>query len=306
MPRAPRRWLEDIDGRRYIDLMSAYSAVSFGHAHPRIVAALVEQAQTLAVTSRAFHNDRLPALLARLYAMTGLDRALPANSGLEAVETALKAARKWGYKVKGIPTDRAEIIVCHGNFHGRSITIVGFSSEAQYRDGFGPFAPGFVSDPVRRRRRARRARSRPIPRRSWSSRCRARPASSCRPTAISRAARDICRAPQRAADLRRNADRPRPHRASARRQHDGVRPDGVILGKALGGGLLPVSAFVATDDVMQVFRPATMAARSAAIRSAPRWRWRRSTCSRTKRCASARATLGAWLLARASRRSRAR
>ena len=140
-------WLWDEHGRRYLDMMSAYSAVSHGHAHPRIVRALVEQAQRLAVTSRVFHNELLPALLQRLAEVTGLDRALPANGGAEAVETALKAARKWGHKIKGIPADRAEIIVCAGNFHGRSITIVGFSSEPQYRDGFGPFAPGFRQVP---------------------------------------------------------------------------------------------------------------------------------------------------------------
>ena len=140
-------WLWDEHGRRYLDMMSAYSAVSHGHAHPRIVRALVEQAQRLAVTSRVFHNELLPAFLQRLTEVTGLDRALPANGGAEAVETALKAARKWGHKVKGIPADRAEIIVCAGNFHGRSITIVGFSSEPQYRDGFGPFAPGFRQVP---------------------------------------------------------------------------------------------------------------------------------------------------------------
>ena len=140
-------WLWDVHGRRYLDMMSAYSAVSHGHAHPRIVQALVEQAQRLAVTSRVFHNELLPAFLQRLTEVTGLDRALPANGGAEAVETALKAARKWGHKVKGIPADRAEIIVCAGNFHGRSITIVGFSSEPQYRDGFGPFAPGFRQVP---------------------------------------------------------------------------------------------------------------------------------------------------------------
>ncbi len=162
-------WLWDEHGRRYLDMMSAYSAVSHGHAHPRIVRALVEQAQRLAVTSRVFHNELLPAFLQRLTEVTGLDRALPANGGAEAVETALKAARKWGHKIKGIPADRAEIIVCAGNFHGRSITIVGFSSEPQYRDGFGPFAPGFRQVPYRRRRRARacdRPRHRRIPRRA--------------------------------------------------------------------------------------------------------------------------------------------
>ena len=140
-------WLWDEHGRRYLDMMSAYSAVSHGHAHPRIVRALVEQAQRLAVTSRVFHNELLPAFLQRLTVHTGLDRALPSSGGAEAVETALKAARKWGYKIKGIPADRAEVIVCSGNFHGRSITIVGFSSEPQYRDGFGPFPAGFRQVP---------------------------------------------------------------------------------------------------------------------------------------------------------------
>ena len=140
-------WLWDIHGRRFLDMMSAYSAVSHGHAHPRIVTALVAQAQQLAVTSRAFHNDKLPLFLKRLTEVTGLARALPANGGAESVETALKAVRKWGYKVKRIPDGQAEVIVCAGNFHGRSITIVGFSSEAQYRDGFGPFAPGFKAIP---------------------------------------------------------------------------------------------------------------------------------------------------------------
>ncbi|HMV65080.1 MAG TPA: aminotransferase class III-fold pyridoxal phosphate-dependent enzyme, partial [Rhodocyclaceae bacterium] len=132
-------WLWDVEGRRYLDMMSAYSAVSFGHSHPRLVRALTEQAGRLALTSRAYSNDRLPQMLERLTASLGYDRALPVNTGLEAVETALKAARKWAYTVKGVPADQAEIIVCDGNFHGRSTTIVGFSSEDQYRDGFGPF-----------------------------------------------------------------------------------------------------------------------------------------------------------------------
>src|SRR6266704_2604019 len=138
-------WLWDEHGRRYLDMMSAYSAVSHGHAHPRIVQALIAQAQRLSVTSRAVHTDKLPAFLKRLTELTGLDRALPVNTGLEAVETALKAARKWGHTIKGISDGKVEIITCAGNFHGRSTTIVGFSSEPQYRAGFGPFAPGFIS-----------------------------------------------------------------------------------------------------------------------------------------------------------------
>ena len=140
-------WLFDEFGRRYLDMMSAYSAVSFGHGHPALVRVLTEQAGRLAVTSRAFHTDRLGPFLRAVCEATGMDRALPMNTGAEAVETAIKAARKWAYKVKRVPGGRAEIIVAAGNFAGRTTTIVGFSSEPQYRDGFGPFAPGFVSVP---------------------------------------------------------------------------------------------------------------------------------------------------------------
>src|SRR5437764_10894380 len=139
--------LWDTGGRRYIDMMSAYSAASHGHAHPRIVAALTAQAQRLAVPSRAYYNDRLGPFLAEICKVSGFDAALPMNTGAEAVETAIKAARRYGYHVKGIPHERAEIIVAEGNFHGRTTTIVGFSSEADYRDGFGPFAGGFREVP---------------------------------------------------------------------------------------------------------------------------------------------------------------
>src|ERR1700719_2655051 len=139
--------LFDTAGRRYIDMMSAYSAASHGHGHPRILAALSTQAHRLAVPSRAYHNDRLGPFLAELCRLTGLDAALPMNTGAEAVETAIKAARRWGYRVKGVAKDRADIIVADGNFHGRTTTIVSFSSEPDYRDGFGPFTPGFRSVP---------------------------------------------------------------------------------------------------------------------------------------------------------------
>ena len=241
--RAEGSWVEDVEGRRYIDLMSAYSAVSFGHAHPRIVDALCDQARTLAVTSRAYFNDRLPQFLSRLCALTGYARALPVNTGLEAVETSLKAARKWGYRVKGIAADRARIIVCEGNFHGRSITISGFSSEAQYRDGFGPFTPGFVTipyddtaaflvEPVQGEAGI------VVPGDGYLARC----AEICRRHDVLLIADEVQTGLGRCGHLLGS-------------MHDGVRPDGVILGKALGGGLLPVSAFVATNDVMQVFHP---------------------------------------------------
>jgi ornithine--oxo-acid transaminase len=247
-------WLWDEHGRRYLDMMSAYSAVSHGHAHPRIVQALVEQAQRLAVTSRVFHNGLLPQFLQRLTEVTGLDRALPASGGAEAVETALKAARKWGYRIKGIPAERAEIIVCAGNFHGRSITIVGFSSEPQYRDGFGPFTPGFRQVPYGDADALARAIGpdtaaflvEPIqgeggivvPPAGYLAQC----ARICRERNVLL----ICD------EIQTGMGRTGRFLAC---EHENVRPDGVVLGKALGGGLLPVSALVGTDDLMQVFTP---------------------------------------------------
>src|SRR5260370_22823809 len=141
--------LWDSAGRRYVDMMSAYSAASHGHAHPRILAALNAQARRLAVPSRAYFNDRLGPFLAEICHLTGLDAALPMNTGAEAVGTAIRAARRWGYRVKGIARDRAEIIVAHGNFHGRTTTAISFSTEEDYRDGFGPLTPGFRAVPCR-------------------------------------------------------------------------------------------------------------------------------------------------------------
>jgi ornithine--oxo-acid transaminase len=141
--RAEGVWVYDIEGKRYLDCLASYSAVNQGHCHPRILETLIEQAHKVTLTSRAFRNDQLPLLYRDLHELTGFDMALPMNSGAEAVETAVKAARKWGYKVKGIPEGKAEIIVCANNFHGRTVTIVSFSSDEQYRDGFGPFTPGF-------------------------------------------------------------------------------------------------------------------------------------------------------------------
>lgn len=247
-------WLWDVDGQRYLDLMSAYSAVSFGHAHPRLLAVLRAQAGRLAVTSRAFYSERLPLFLKRLTDVTGYARALPVNTGLEAVETALKAARKWGHEVKGISPDQAEIIACAGNFHGRSITIVGLSTEDQYRRGFGPFPPGLKTVPYGDAA-ALEAAITPhtaaflvepvqgeggiiLPPRDYLARC-----------------ADICRRHQVlliADEVQTGLGRTGRLLAS---EHAGIRPDGVILGKALGGGLLPVSAFLADDEVMQVFTP---------------------------------------------------
>jgi ornithine--oxo-acid transaminase len=252
--RAQGAWAWDENGRRYLDMMSAYSAVSHGHAHPRIVAALCEQAQRLAVTSRAFYNDKLPEFLRRLTEVTKLDRALPSSGGAEAVETAIKTVRKWGYKIKGIAPDRAEIIVCDGNFHGRSTTIVGFSSEPNYRDGFGPFAPGFRRIPFGDASALARAITpntaaflvEPVqgeagivvPPAGYLASC----AKICRDAGVLLIADEI------------QTGMGRTGRFLAC-EHENVLPDGVILGKALGGGLLPVSAFVGTADVMRVFNP---------------------------------------------------
>ena len=247
-------WLWDVEGRRYLDMMSAYSAVSFGHSHPRLVQALVDQAGRLALTSRAYSNDRLPLMLERLSALLGYDRALPVNTGLEAVETALKAARKWAHTIKGVPDGQAEIIVCDNNFHGRSTTIVSFSSEAQYRNGFGPLTPGFRSIPFGDAE-ALAAAITPrtaaflfepiqgeggivIPPAGWLTRC----AEICRTNRVLLIADEVQTGLGRTGRL-------------LACQHENVRPDGVILGKALGGGLLPVAAFLADDALMKVFQP---------------------------------------------------
>ena len=244
----------DEDGRRYLDMMGAYSAASFGHCHPRLVAAMTQQANRLDTVSRAYFTDRLGPFLARACELTGMDAALPGNGGAELVETAIKAARKWAYTVKGVPRDRAEIIVAEDNFHGRSTTIVGFSSIAQYRDGFGPFAPGFThvpfgdADALAARHHAQHRR---LPDRADPGRGRH---PSCRRRAIWRGGGDLPRA-QRAADLRRDQTGLGRTGRMLACQHDGVTPDAILLGKALGGGLLPVSLFLARREVMDVFRP---------------------------------------------------
>ncbi|SVB76064.1 uncharacterized protein METZ01_LOCUS228918, partial [marine metagenome] len=140
-------WVWDVDGKRYLDMLSAYSAINQGHRHPAVLQAAEEQLSKLTLTSRAFHNDQMGPFLRELCEATGYEKALPMNTGAEAVETAIKTVRKWGYQVKGVPEGRAEIIVCENNFHGRTTTIVGFSSEDQSREGFGPFTPGFVLVP---------------------------------------------------------------------------------------------------------------------------------------------------------------
>ncbi|WP_298835611.1 ornithine--oxo-acid transaminase [uncultured Piscinibacter sp.] len=247
-------WLFDTEGRRYLDMMSAYSAVSFGHGHPALLAALNEQAQRLAVTSRAFHTDRLGAFLQALTQATGMDRALPMNSGAEAVETAIKAARKWAYKVKGVPEGRARILVAEGNFAGRTTTIVGFSSEAQYRDGFGPFAPGFARVPYGDAA-ALEAAITPDTAAFIVEPIQGEAGIVVPPAGYLSAVREICTRHgvlMICDEVQTGLGRTGTMLAC---DHEGVKPDGLTLGKALGGGLLPVSAFLAREDVMAQFGP---------------------------------------------------
>ncbi len=246
--------LWDTSGRRYVDMMSAYSAASHGHAHPRILAALTTQAKRLAVPSRAYYSDRLGPFLQELCTLAGLDAALPMNTGAEAVETAIKAARRWGYRVKGIAHDRAEIIVASGNFHGRTTTVISFSTEADYRDGFGPFTPGFRAVPFGDLAAIERAIT---------------PETAAVLVEPIQGEAGIIVPPARwLIGLRRLCDvhnvllildevQSGLGRTGAwfAFQHEGVRPDGLILGKALGGGVLPVSAFVGTRELMDVFTP---------------------------------------------------
>jgi len=247
-------WLWDVDGRRYIDMMSAYSAVSHGHCHPRILAALTEQARRHAVPSRAFYNDRLGPFLAKLCALTGLDAAVPMNTGAEAVETAIKAARRWGYEVKGIARDRAEIIVAAGNFHGRTTTIVGFSSEAEYRDGFGPFTPGFRTVPFGDLGAVERAIG-PETAAILVEPIQGEAGIVVPPAGWLAGLRRLCDANRVLLildEVQSGLGRTGKWFAF---QHENLMPDGLVLGKALGGGVLPVSAFLGTRELMDVFTP---------------------------------------------------
>jgi ornithine aminotransferase len=247
-------WLWDDQGRKYLDMMSAYSAVSPGHSHPRLVACLIEQAQRLAVPSRAFMNDRMGPLMERLVQLTGLDKVLPMNTGAEAVETAIKAARRWGYRVKRIPEGQAEILVASGNFHGRTTTIVGFSSEQAYRDGFGPFTPGFKILPFGDLA-AFEAAVGPNTAAILVEPIQGEAGIRVPPAGWLRGLRALCDRENVLLILDEvQSGLGRTGKWFAY-QHEDVLPDGVILGKALGGGLLPVSAFVAKTEVMDLFTP---------------------------------------------------
>lgn len=247
-------WVWDVEGKRYLDFLSAYSAVNQGHAHPRILQAMIDQAARLPLTSRAFRNDQLPLLAKELCEMTGYQKMLPMNSGAEAVETAIKLARKWGYKVKGVPDGRAEIIVCSGNFQGRTTTIISFSDEAQYRDGFGPFTAGFVTvkygDIA-----ALEAAITPNTVAFMMEPIQGEAGIVLPPDGYLRAARDLCTRHNVllvADEIQTGLGRTGKLLAS---QWEDVRADVVTLGKALSGGFYPVSAVLADDAVMSVFKP---------------------------------------------------
>jgi len=252
--RAEGVWVWDVDGNRYLDFLAAYSAVNQGHAHPRIRRALVEQSQRVTLTSRAFRNDQLGPLYKQVSELTGYRRMLPMNTGAEAVETAIKAARKWGYKVKGVADGRARILVFSGNFHGRTTTIVGFSDDPQYRDGFGPFTPGFTLLPYGDLAAARKAMDgdvvailvEPIQGESGII---------VPPEGYLRGLERLCRehrALLMCDEIQSGLGRTGKLFAF---EHEGVRPDVVIVGKALAGGFYPVSAILADDEVMGVFHP---------------------------------------------------
>jgi ornithine--oxo-acid transaminase len=247
-------WLYDVDGKRYLDCLSAYSAVNQGHCHPLILETLRAQAARVTLTSRAFRNDQLPLFCEELAKFCGMEAVLPMNTGAEAVETAIKAARRWGYRTKKIPDGAAEIIVCANNFHGRTTTIVGFSSEPSYKDGFGPFAPGFVTVPFGDIAAMKAAINEntcavilePI-------QCEA--GILIPPDGYLSGVRDLCTTSNVlffADEIQTALGRTGKPFAC---DHEAVKPDAYILGKALSGGFYPVSAFVTSRAIMDVFSP---------------------------------------------------
>jgi ornithine--oxo-acid transaminase len=252
--RAEGVWVYDVEGNRYLDCLASYSAVNQGHCHPAILKALFEQAQKVTLTSRAFRNDQLPLFYEQLHKLTGYEMALPMNSGAEAVETAIKAARKWGHKVKGIPDGKAEIVVCANNFHGRTVTVISFSTDEQYRDGFGPFTPGFKVIPFGDAAALRDAITlntcaflvEPIQGEAGIV---------IPPDGFLREAAEICRRNNVllvADEIQSGLGRTGKLFAY---MHEGVRPDMVIVGKALSGGFYPVSAVLSSKEILGVFHP---------------------------------------------------
>ncbi len=252
--RAEGIWVEDPEGHRYMDMLSAYSALNQGHRHPKIIAALKEQADRVTLTSRAFHNDKLGPFFERLSQVTGKDMILPMNTGAEAVETALKAARRWAYEVKGVAENQAEVIVCEDNFHGRTITAVSLSSNAEYQRGFGPLTPGFRVIPYGDAE-ALEAAINPNTAAFLVEPIQGEAGIHIPPDGFLKRAAEICRANNvllMADEIQTGFGRTGKWFAC---EWEGVTPDVYVMGKALGGGVLPVSAVAANHDILGLFEP---------------------------------------------------
>jgi ornithine--oxo-acid transaminase len=248
-------WVTDVEGKRYLDMLAAYSALNFGHRHPDLIAAAHAQLDRVTLTSRAFHNDQMGRFCKGLAELCGMDMVLPMNSGAEAVETALKTARRWGYDVKGVPEDRAKIVTCQGNFHGRTITIVSFSTDPSAKGGFGPFTPGFETVPYGDIGALEAALADPDVVAFLVEPIQGEAGVVVPPEGYLRRARELC-------DERRVlliADEIQSGLGRTGRtfacEHEGVTPDVYVVGKALGGGIVPISAVVSNRDVLGVFRP---------------------------------------------------
>jgi ornithine--oxo-acid transaminase len=254
LQRAKGIYLWDVEGRRYIDMMSAYSTASLGHSHPAVLKTLARQARSLDVTSRAFYNDQLPQWLNLLTSLAGMDKALPMNTGAEAVETALKLARKWGETVKGIPRNKSEIIACSDNFHGRTLALVSLSTEPQYRENFGPFMPGFKTVPFGDAQALAKAIT-PRTAAFIVEPIQGEAGIRVPPAGYLARARELCRQH----NVLFIVDEIQCGLSRTGRlfcfQHEGIEPDLLILGKALGGGVYPVSAVVGSQEVLGVLRP---------------------------------------------------
>lgn len=252
--KAEGAWVEDPEGKRYLDMLSAYSALNHGHRHPRIIAALKEQADRVTLTSRAFHNDRLGEFYEKLSALTGKNMIIPMNTGAEAVETAIKAVRRWAYRNKKVPRDQAEIIVCEGNFHGRTVTITSFSSDDEYRRDFGPYTPGFRLIPYGDANALRQAIT-PNTAAFMVEPIQGEAGIIVPEAGYLKAARELCR--ERgilfvADEIQTGFGRTGKNFAC---DHEDVSPDIYVLGKALGGGVLPISAVAADKEILGVFDP---------------------------------------------------
>jgi ornithine--oxo-acid transaminase len=252
--RAEGVWVYDVDGKRYLDCLSAYSALNQGHVHPKILNALLEQAKKVTLTSRAFRNDQLPLLYKELSEMTGYEMSLPMNSGAEAVETALKLTRKWAYQVKGVPRHQAEIITAAGNFHGRTVSIISFSTEPSYRDDFGPFTPGFITVPYGDADAVEKAIT-PNTAAVMLEPIQGEGGVIIPPAGYLKRVAEICKKYNvllMADEIQTGLGRTGKLFAA---QHEDVRPDVTIIGKALAGGFYPVSAVLADKAILGLFKP---------------------------------------------------